>query len=223
MLPRPSTTISFQPLASPRRSAWVTRLPSVSWRRSLASAPYTSSNRPSGSQSMQNGTGAGAFALTSALPSSSSASTSPAPQLESQSRPMPARRFTDDEPAAQRSRCIHDSVPPAASMTGFSPLHERLPARSTEEPAGDLGSGAGSVAAADLVRDQHAQHTTERDDCNLVSRNDYWRRASPIPPRLRPGAAGPPHGFGQLGEVDLGPLVAALLVGRQVAESHPVK
>src|SRR5713101_3217063 len=86
MLPRPSTTISFQMLARPERMAWVTSSPSDSLRSRSPSRPETTSRRPSGSQSMLNGND-GMRAMTSLLPSTSAATISWATQLENHRRP----------------------------------------------------------------------------------------------------------------------------------------
>src|SRR4029453_12942620 len=87
MLPRPSTTISLRFASSPLRSTWSTSEPSGSWRSSRPSGPETTTSRPSGSQSIENGMVVGTVAITSALPSRSTARISCAPQLDSHSRP----------------------------------------------------------------------------------------------------------------------------------------
>src|SRR5215213_5122426 len=86
MLPRPSTTISFQGCRERRlKSAWVTTEPSGSRRRRRPSPPETMSRRPSGIQSMQNGD-EDTLAMTSLSPARSTARSSCAPQSENQRR-----------------------------------------------------------------------------------------------------------------------------------------
>jgi hypothetical protein len=85
MLPRPSTTISFQPCsATVCMSACCTIDPSGSWRSS--SGPVTS-KRPLGNQSIDQPRPDGPWATTSLFPSRSTAMISVVPQWANQNRP----------------------------------------------------------------------------------------------------------------------------------------
>ena len=84
VLPRPSDTMSFHGLVESAPSlAYVLSVPSG--ERTSRSSPATTSSRPSGSRSRQNGI-ASMRVITSCLPSRSKAMTSPAPQSEKTSR-----------------------------------------------------------------------------------------------------------------------------------------
>ena len=93
-LPRPSTTMSFQPECP--RSAWVTRVPSGSRRSSRPSGDDTITSRPSGSQAVHNGRDF-TRAITSVSPARSTARTSPADQSEKYNR-SPCQRGDSTSP-----------------------------------------------------------------------------------------------------------------------------
>src|SRR5688572_8866151 len=143
MLPRVSTTISLRLGPSSLRSAWSTSEPSGSWRSSRLSGPATTSSRPSGSQSIENGMVVGTVAITSALPSRSTARICCAPQLDSHSRP--SRQRADSPifnpvsrtsvivvtPQHRREPCHHryERRPP-----GSTPTQRNLPGNAHEPP-----------------------------------------------------------------------------------------
>ena len=102
------------PDGSPRplRSAWVTSEPSGSRRRTAPPRPDTTSSRPSGSQSMQNGKVDGTRAMTSLSPSRSTAMISCAPQSENHSRPSCQRGDSPNaRPLEQDARFGHRNTP----------------------------------------------------------------------------------------------------------------
>ena len=109
MWPRPSTTISFQGLSdSGRSSAWVTSDPSGSRRRSTPSWPETTSRRPSGSQSIENGIVVGTrdldLAAAGGIDRDDLLRT---PVREPQPALVPARRLADHEPFQAHLRLVH--------------------------------------------------------------------------------------------------------------------
>src|SRR4051794_15547817 len=110
--PRPSTTMSFQGgAATPDRSAYGSSGPNGSPASSRASCPATTSSRPSGRKSKQNGS-AGIVAATSFAPSAPTARIDPAPQSETYSRPSCHR---GDSPIAMPSVSSSITPPPGLS------------------------------------------------------------------------------------------------------------
>src|ERR1700761_264132 len=124
MLPRPSTTMSLPKalrVVKPEKSAWVTRLPSISQRASRRSAESTTRSRPSGRCSMHIGKEL-VRAITSARPWPSRRKASCAPQSATHSAPS-------------RQRGDSRKIRPVSSVVSFA-IRASLcvPVSKTKEP-----------------------------------------------------------------------------------------